>query len=111
MTPSALVYASFSLSALVGQLSGSLVVSDTTQATVAPAIDPSEDRQAWDFENLPLAELRLSWLDSSFSLGYGPRFFLRDALENEDLLIIHTVRTTYAPNASDPPGRSRTTCS
>jgi hypothetical protein len=100
VTSSALVYASFSLSALVGQLSGSLVVSDTTQATVAPALDGEEDRLAWDIENLPAADLRLSWPESSFSIGYGPRFFVRDAFEDEDLLIIHTVRVTYAYTSS-----------
>jgi hypothetical protein len=101
VTPSALVFASFSLSALVGQLSGSLVVSDTTQATVSPAVegDPlvvaGRTEDIWFIENLPLAELRLSWPESLVTLGYGPRLVLRDPFEDDSTLVVHVVRAGY----------------
>jgi len=98
---SALVFASFSLSALVGQLSGSLVLSDTTHATVSPAteLDPlveaGRDEDIWFIENLPMAELRLSWPESLLMFGYGPRLVLRDPFVDEDTLIVHVVRAAY----------------
>lgn len=99
MTASALVLASFSLSALIGDLSGSLVLSDTTQATFQPAeqvyLGSERDDLTWDIETLPMAELRLSWPEQTASLSYGPRFVLRDAFDDEYTLVIHVVRATY----------------
>lgn len=99
MTSSALVLASLTLSALIGDLSGSLVLSDTMQATVQPArqvLITERDDLTWDLENLPMVELRLSWPESTASIGYGPRFLLRDAFkEDESKLLLHVVRATY----------------
>lgn len=101
MASSALVLASLSLSALFGQLSGTLVVSDTTTATVSPAYELQalggelRDEDIWYIENLPMAELRLSWPESLLTLGYGPRLVLRDPFVDEDTLVVHVVRVTY----------------
>lgn len=93
MTPAALLFASFSLSAVFADLTGAIGVSDTSQATVSPS--PVRDGQTWDLETVPLVQLSLAWPESTLTLGYGPRLLLRDAFENDEPTLLHLTQATY----------------
>lgn len=85
---------------MIADLSGALVVSDTSQATLTPPeLGDQDGKNELDLETLPFAHLSLHLGRSDFGLGYGPRFLLRDALDDEETFLLHAVTATYSYTA------------
>jgi hypothetical protein len=96
VTPTALLFASFSLSAVFANLTGAIGVADTSQLTSSPSL--VRDGQQWDLETVPLVQLSLAWPESALTLGYGPRLLLRDAFETNDPTLLHLAQASYRLN-------------
>jgi hypothetical protein len=78
---------------LAADLRSTLQLSDYSQASVRPAL--VREGAAIDLETTPYATLRFDWDRSNVSLGYGPRFMLRDVLEDRSELTLHGGYVSY----------------
>jgi hypothetical protein len=75
-------------------VAGTLSLSDTSQATIASALQHSGAEV--DLETLPFASLTLGWSEQSLSLGYGPRLMLRDVFRDRAEIVLHVARARYS---------------
>jgi hypothetical protein len=98
VTPLVLGLAMAQVVGLAADLRGTLTFSDSSTASWRPAL--VRDGTALDLENTPSANLGLSWGHSGISLGYGPRFTLRDVFVERAKLLLHGGYATYSYSGS-----------
>src|SRR6185436_14710315 len=80
---------------LAADLRTTLVLQDSSTISWRPRLYPREGT-AVDLENAPSANLRLAWKKQSVTVGYGPRFMLRDIFEDKAQLILHGAYASYS---------------
>jgi len=78
---------------LAADLRGTLLLSDSSQASLRPAL--VRGGAALDLETTPAATVRLDWAKSNVAVGYGPRFMIRDFFEDRESLLLHGAYASY----------------
>jgi hypothetical protein len=99
VTPAALCLALGPIIGLLSDVSGTLALSDRTQASFHPAYSVTGvnlDRVATDFETFPVVGLSFGWRRSSLTFAYAPRFSLRDAFQDAQAYTVQAGSISYS---------------
>jgi len=80
---------------LAADLRGTIALSDSSEASLRPALVPGRSGSALDLETTPSVVVKLDWPKSNVAVGYGPQFLVRDVFEDPQRSLLHVGYASY----------------